>query len=46
MFTQLSEEWSKKANVRKEAWKKDKGRMDQLNKVLNKVSRLVTDNPT
>ncbi|KAI9439116.1 hypothetical protein H4582DRAFT_117595 [Lactarius indigo] len=32
----LSEEWSKKENVRKEAWEKDKSRMEQLNKVLNK----------
>ncbi|KAF8266939.1 hypothetical protein EI94DRAFT_1802333 [Lactarius quietus] len=32
----LSDEWSKKANVRKEAWEKDKSRMDQLNKVLKK----------
>ncbi|KAH9058117.1 hypothetical protein EDB87DRAFT_952989 [Lactarius vividus] len=32
----LTEEWSKKANARKEAWEKDKGRMDQLNKVLDK----------
>ncbi|KAH8991458.1 hypothetical protein EDB86DRAFT_2830832 [Lactarius hatsudake] len=32
----LTDEWSKKANARKEAWEKDKGRMDQLNKVLAK----------
>lgn len=32
----LSGEWSKKANDRKEAWKKDKGRMDQLNNVMKK----------
>lgn len=40
---QLSEQWSQKANDRREAWKKDKARMDQLNKALNKVSRLVTN---
>jgi hypothetical protein len=32
----LSKEWSKKANVRREAWEKDKGRMDQLNNILTK----------
>lgn len=32
----LSKEWSKKENVRREAWKKDKGRMDQLNDILAK----------
>ncbi|KAH9032228.1 hypothetical protein EDB85DRAFT_1258787 [Lactarius pseudohatsudake] len=32
----LTDQWSMKANARKEAWEKDKGRMDQLNKVLVK----------